>query len=377
MSESEEEWTEEFDALVARAARSPSTDESVLALEAAARLADHHGDLDRGYEARDDLVSAAVHGGHTDKAIVAFAWCRAQSKRDPERFRSWGLLWRNKWIIESLHEHLGVTRAQIEATLEDYAAAIEQRGGGARSVAKLRLNAAAEMGEIEEARRWLGAFRDAPRDVHSDCEACDVCLLFTLHARWGEDEAALRVGAPVLGGRMRCAHVPHDLLPWASLVYFRLGRLEEARDAFLQGYRLTAHNRRYLPGMGRFLVFLGLTDNAGIALTLLEKHLAWALETRSPFNALPFHVGARFVLERALAAGEKELPLWLPRTFPLFRDDGIYGTEALLAWADAEARDLCARFDARNGNAHYTAELDRSRGWAAGVKPFPIRGGLG
>jgi hypothetical protein len=374
---SEQDWTEQFETLIARSYRGASTDEKVTVLEAAVRLADHHGDVKRGYEAREALISAAVHGGHTEKSVVAFAWCRAQARKDPTQFGGWHLLWENKWIIESLHEHLGVTRAQIESTLDDYAAAIEQQGGSGRSTAKLRVIVAADMGELEEARSWYRIFRKARRDAHSDCEACDVCAISTVHVRWGEDEEALRVGAPVLKGQLSCAHVPHDLLPWAALVHFRLGQLPQAREAFLRGYRITSNNRRYLPGMGRFLALLGLTGNHGPALTLFEKHLLWALESRAPFNAIPFYVGARFVLERAIVAGDKQLPLWLPRSFPLFREDSIYETWTLLDWADSQARDLCAKFDARNGNGHYTAELERSRRWGEEVKPFPINTGIG
>jgi tetratricopeptide (TPR) repeat protein len=374
---SEEEWTTQFDGLVERSYRGASADEKVNVLEAAVRLADHHGDVGRGYSAREALISAAVHGGHTDRAVVAFAWCRAQAKRDPTRFGGWHLLWENKWILESLHEHLGVTRAQIQEALDDYAAAIEGQGGSGRSVAKLRLMVAADMGEMDEARRFYDVFRDTLRDAHSDCEACDVCAIFTLHVRWGEDVEALRVGAPVLKGRLSCAHVPHDLLPWAARAYFRLGRLPEARDAYLRGYRMTLNNRRYLPGMGLFLGFLGLTDNHGPALTLFEKHLIWALETRAPPLAFHFYLGARFVFERAIAAGDTELALWLPRAFPLFRDDGVYDARALLAWANSQATDLCAQLDARNGNGHHMSLLERSRRWGEHVKPFPINTGIG
>lgn len=374
---SDPEWGDQFEALLRRAHGGAGADDKVNILEAAVRLADHHGDVGRGYEARQWLISAAVHGGHTEKSVVAFAWCRAQAKKDPTRFGGGRLLWENKWIIESLHEHLGVTRAQIESTLDDYATAVEERGGSGRSTAKLRLVIAADMGELDEARRWYQVFRRAPRDANSDCEACDVCVVSTVHMRWGDDEEALRLGAPVLRGRLACAHVPHDLLPWSALARFRLGLLPEAKEDYLRGYRMTAQNRRYLPGMGRFLAFLGLTGNHGPALTLFEKHLAWALETRAPLNAVPFYIGARFVLDRALAAGEAQLPLWLPRSFPLFRDDGIYETRTLVDWAESQAADLCARFDARNGNGHLAAELERSRRWGDDVVPFPINTGLG
>lgn len=374
---SEQEWTDQFDALLRRSYAIHGTDEKVHVLEAAVRLADHHGDAERGYEARDALISAAVHGGHTEKAVVAFAWCRAQAKKEPSRFGGWHLLWENKWILESLHEHLGVTRAQIESTLDDYAAAVEEQGGSGRSTAKLRLIVAAALGEVEESKRWYRVFRDTRRDAHSDCAACDVCVVSSVHVEWGEHEEALRLGAEVLRGRLACAHVPHDLLPFAALAYFHLDRLPEAKDAFLKGYRITANNRRYLPGMGRFLALLGLTGNHGPALTLFEKHLAWALETRAPFNAIPFHMGARFVLERAVAAGDTQLALWLPKSFPLFREDGIYDARTLLDWTDAQATDLCAKFDARNGNGHYTAELAEARKWGDRVKPYPINTGIG
>jgi tetratricopeptide (TPR) repeat protein len=371
-------WEDEYAALLRAYFSAGDRDEEVRALEAAARLADHHSDLVRAYEARELLISAASFGGQPDRALVAFAWCRAQSRKDPERFSERSLLWSNKWIIGALPGHLGVTRDQILAAQDDFAEALlRQGGGGVRAVAKLRLLTALSMGELDEASRCYAAWMDTPRDAYSDCAACDADTEVDAQLTLGRYAEAIERAAPILSGRLACAEVPHITYSFVTLAFFRLGRLEDAKGTFLRGYRLTKANRNHLASMGRYLAFLGLTGNDGPALTLLERHLGWALDARARLDALTFFVSARFVLSQIAASGEQALALRLPRHFPLFRDDGLYDPGALLAWFDAQATDLAARFDARNGNDHHTGVLDRSRGWAADVRPFPITRGLG
>jgi hypothetical protein len=382
---SDEGWTAEFGALLAAAGRSggrassgsADRDEQVRLLEAAVRLADHHGDEVRGFAARDELITAATFGGQRDRALVAFAWCRARHKQDPQRFGWWNVLWRNKWAVDGLPEHLGVTRAQILEAQDDYAAAVEQAGGNVKSVAKLRMGNALQMGDPEEAKRWYPIWRDTPRDLHADCRACDATTEVEALVTFGEQADALMRAVPILAGRLSCAEVPHLTFGWLVEAHFHLGHLEEARDAFLRGYRLILKNRAFLPSVGRMLAFLALTDNSGPALTLVERHLGWALDARSSLAAVPFYLAGRFLLERIAASGQAEVAVQLPKGFPLHREAGIYETRALHDWFEGRIVELSSRFDARNGNDFYMKRLDQSRGWAADVRPFPVTRGVG
>src|SRR5262249_39381157 len=168
---------------------------------------------------------------------------RPRHKQDPQRFGWWNVLWRNKWAVDGLPEHLGVTRAQILEAQSDYAAALDQAGGNVKSAAKLRMANALEMGDIEEAKRWLPVWKDTPRDHHADCRACDATTEVQAHVLFDDPQAALAAAAPILAGQLKCAEVPHLTFAWVCAAHFTLGQLKEARDAFNRGYRLVRKNR--------------------------------------------------------------------------------------------------------------------------------------
>ena len=370
---SEPAWEQEHDGLVDTARRATDPDEKVRLLEAAVQMADLHHDPERGYQARKELIDAATFGGYPHKALLAFAWCRARAQADPARYGGRYLLWRHKWVVDALPRQLGVTRAQILAAQDDYATAIEQHGGSARSAAKLRFTNALDMGDLDEAARWYAAWKDTPTDPHSDCRACDVQAEVNALVIWERYDEALRQAAPLLARQLSCAEVPHGTYDRLALANFWLGHLDEARRVFWLGYRLVRKNRTFLANLGRYLAFLGLTHNLAAALTLIEQRIAWVLESRAALDTLHFHLAARFVLQQIAAAGETDIALRLPRRFPLHRRDGLYDVRALTDWFDGRATDLAARFDERNGNAYYTTQLARSQHWVSAVKPFPVK----
>lgn len=371
-------WEVEYQELIRRSYSTQDPDEKVRLLEAAARLADHHDDVDRGYNSRTQLISAASFGGQPDKALVAFAWCRAQTKKNPTRFHESRLLWSNKWVIGALPNHLGVTREQILLAQEDFAEALLRDGGaGKRAVAKLRLITSLSMGNLDDARGHYQTWVDTPRDYYSDCTACDADTEVDANLVLGRYAEAIERAAPILSGQLSCAEVPHITYSLTTMSFFHLGRLDEAKRSFLRGYRLTKGNRNYLSSMARYLAFLGFTDNHGPALTVLERHVHWAFEARAPLDAMAFYISASFVLSRICASGEAKVALRLPRSFALFREDGLYDTGELAQWFEGQAATLAGRFDARNGNQHYASQVARAKGFPALVVRYPITRGLG
>ena len=97
----------------------PPSVEQVSLTEEAVLLADAHGDLSLGYEARTTLIEAATFAGYPEKALVAFSWCLAQCDRDPERFDEQRLLWQYKWVAADLPYFPQISRQRIHEVHED------------------------------------------------------------------------------------------------------------------------------------------------------------------------------------------------------------------------------------------------------------------
>jgi tetratricopeptide (TPR) repeat protein len=367
-----QDWREQVEELRARAARLRHGEAKVMALEEAVRLADTHGDLDLAFAVRDDLIDAATFGGFPDKALVAFAWCRGQVKKNPERFESDPLLWKQKWVVGRLDDFPHITRKQILEALDDIDQAYAKADAGKRAVLKLRYQTARDMGEEAEAEKYWAQWVVAPRDFLTDCRACDLDDEIDHHIDRGEYAQALEKARPILEGRSACAEIPH--LTYGSVLYplLKLGRLEEARACHLRGYPMVSRNRDFLAAVGEHLEFLALTDNLSRGLTLFEKHLGWALDHASWRDRFTFHSAASFLLSRLLAAGRETVSLKLPKAFPLHQDKAPYELPALHGWVREQAREIAARFDQRNGTRHFQKLLARTQALERDVCPFPI-----
>ncbi|RYZ38781.1 MAG: hypothetical protein EOO71_22580, partial [Myxococcaceae bacterium] len=147
------DWRQQVEVLRGQAEALPEGDAKVRALEEAVRLTDAHGDVPLGYELRDSLIDAATFGGYPDKALVAFAWCRGQQKKDPQRFDPEDMLWKQKWVVGRLDEFPHISRKQIADALDDVDQSFAKLDAGKRAALKLRYQMARDMGDTAEAER--------------------------------------------------------------------------------------------------------------------------------------------------------------------------------------------------------------------------------
>ncbi|KFE67589.1 hypothetical protein DB31_8072 [Hyalangium minutum] len=367
-----QDWQEQVQELLARAGRMKHGEAKVMALEEAVRLADTHADVELAFEVRDELIDAATFGGFPDKALVAFAWCRGQAKKNPERFESDMLLWKQKWVVGRLDDFPHISRKQIQDALLDIEQTYARVDAGKRAILKLRYQTARDMGEEAEAQRYWDQWITAPRDHLTDCQACDLDDEIDHHIDLGEYAKALAKARPILEGRSRCAEIPH--LTYGSVLYplFKLGQLEEARDCHLRGYPMVSRNRDFLATVGEHIEFLALTGNLARGLTLFEKHLGWALDHASWRDRFTFHAAASFLLAQVVTEDRDTVSLRLPKAFPLHQSKGTYAAKELHGWVDAQARDISVRFDTRNGTDRFQKLLERTRGLLQDVRAFPI-----
>jgi hypothetical protein len=367
-----EDYTPQVEGLLDEASVLEDGPAKVALLEEAVRLADAHGNSGLGYEVRQELIHAATFGGYPEKALVAFTWCLAHCDRAADGQLEHAMLWKYKWVANALPEFPHIALEQIHAVLDDMATRYQRAGMSLRAVYKLRCGLAMGMGDRETARAQHRAWQHAPADAVSDCAACErnhrVKYLFFE----GKDEEGLAHAEPILQGRLRCAEIPHATLARVLLPLVRLGRVEEAMAYHRQGVRLVRRNRSFLRELGLHMIFLALTDNLAHALRLLERHLGWALEKEGEARRFDFIVAARFVLARLQAAGKTVVRLRLPPGFALQRPEGKYEVDELSAWFEADAEDLAARFDARNGTDWFAQRIRESRALKELVAPYPV-----
>ncbi len=365
----------EIEELLAQADDLPECPSKLALLEEAVRLADTHRDTELGDEARDALIQTATFTGYPEKALVAFSWRLAQADRAPEQFPESRLMWEYKWVAGSLTNFPQISRRQIENAFEDMEARFRRSGYGMRAIYKLRWEAALDMGEPDEARRYYRLWDKTPRDANSDCIACEQDSRVEYHVYFGKHEKALQLAEPILKGSMSCGTVPERTFGTVLLPLVRLGRVDEAAKYYRKGYRLASGNRDSLDYFGDYLTFLGLTGNFSQGVKLFERHLGWAVETMDLYARWLFYLGARFFLPLVAQSGWTELKLRLSKETPGYRADGRYETKELASLIDCMCRELAEQFDARNGNDGFTRKLDKQKRLKRWATPYPLQRG--
>ena len=318
-------------------------------LEQAVRLADSLGDIEAGWSARNQLIEAATMGGYPEKTLVAFAWMLAQFDQTSNQFGAYehDLLWKYKWVINSLWNFPSITRSQIEAAFSDFAARLERGGYSPRTLHYFRWKYEFERGDAVAAERFRNLWHSAKRDELSDCTACEAS--FMVDYQRDQATAALEAAKPILSGRLRCAEVPHVTLAAVLEPMLKIGQFEEAVRTHLRGYKMIRDNQEFLISTGEHLAFLAYTHNLPKALELLERHLPWALATADMDRRYSFYRDALVLMRRLRDAGQAHVQLQVPKDFAIQPSPDGITVAALETYLTSEVNSIAAAFDARNG----------------------------
>lgn len=330
-------------------------DAKIALLEEAVRLADICGDFKLQCTTRELLINAGTFGGAHEKALVAYSWMLAQYDRRPQDVDEWHVLWQYKWILDSIVNFPQISKAQIIDMLDDMAARYRRAGYTLRSNYLMR-HRLYKFWDEAEAARYFHKGRETPRDALSDCLACEQNDVVNFHVREGFDEQAVDAAYPIILGRMKCASIPRNTFAHLLLPLVRLGRLDEAVDLHLQGYRIVARAPKgAISNAAEHLEFLVVTENFDRAVSIFEKHLADASAlVADAATKFDYYLASWFLLDALAERGRTTLKLRLPRTLPAYEEDGTYVPATLAAWFMAQCEALAAQFDARNESDYYT-----------------------
>jgi hypothetical protein len=324
----------------------------IAAVEQLIRQADAAGDEYMSFASRMLATTAYVYGGEPARSFVTFSWCLAHHDNNP---RPWhqhfehSLLWYFKYMVNGLLSFPEVPLDRTRAVIDDMERRYREGGHSLQAVYKMRHRVARHLGAAEEAEEWYRRWTTTPRDDLSDCAGCDPSTQISYLASIGRDEEAVALAEPVLAGRLSCTEQPQGVLTALLMPYLRTGRREQARQAHLRAYRLHRGNLADLWDIGEHIAFCAVTGNEVRGLELLERHLDWLDRSPSPASTMHFAASAALLLRRLDAAGPAGLTV--RRRAHGDRPEAEVPVGALAEEMAATARQIAARFDARNGTS--------------------------
>ncbi|POM27212.1 hypothetical protein BTM25_16230 [Actinomadura rubteroloni] len=340
--------------LMGRAFALPYGEARTVLTEEALRRAEATGDAALTFQVRMELGQAYQSGGEPIKTFTTFSRALADFDRAPGELDDSAeqrLLWQFKWIVHSLTLFPEVPLDRTRAVLADMERRYTLGGHSLHAVYARRARVAMHLGDADDAAHWYAKWNAAPRDGLSDCEGCDPTGKAAYLAWRGRDADALAVAAPVLSAELDCTEQPQTMLTALLPIYLRTGRLDEARTAHLRAYRLIRTQISELGEIADHVEFCARTGNEVRGLEIVQRHLPWLDRAPSPFDAMRFAAASALLLGRMAGAGHGGHTVARRPG----EDRPIVAVAAELA---AQATELAALFDARNGTS---AQGDRVR----------------
>ncbi|MDR1214958.1 MAG: hypothetical protein LBK54_12920 [Propionibacteriaceae bacterium] len=335
------------------------------AAEREARRIEQEGPDEARAYALTALVEALTWGDEYEKAFLPFTRLLRWWDVHPEQFDRYDqsvMFWEFGWIMSDLPQIPTVNRAQIEATLDDMERRFALANRGMERVWSTRLDWALLRGGADVDQiftSWL----TMPLDEDDSCAACHEALHAEYLAWKGQTEQAIAVLESAIAADVTCSREPAAMLTDLAVAYLGVGRTQEAEEilpkalAELKKAVSTSLSSAY----ARVFEVYGRGQRPDLALDLLAERLK-DVEAGTPYRRLI--VLRRIVAGCAalVAVGLGSEPVDLP---------GLPVTDVaqLHDWALAQAEELSAQFDRRNGTAEQSSRLAAARR----AQPVPQR----
>ncbi len=342
-------------------ARNARAEELVTRAEAAA---------DRGLlvEALLGLVSAYNYSSERDKAFVPFARLLRMWDEQPGDFdasTTHRLHWIFKWVAGGMLDQPHISLESVQEWQTQMAHRYRLAGHSERAVHQSEFTIARELGDIPRADRAYAAWIAADRDEMSDCHACELQQQGAWLAHRGDDEDALRLWRPVLEGEHTCLHEPGTVLASSLLPLARLGRLEEARNHHVRGYRMVRGEQSMRHSVADHVTFCALTGNEPRGLEILAEQGGHWDPSGAPRTYLAWMGAVALLMRRLTELGHAEQ-----------RVPGPPGREwtavTLLEHAADQTLVVAVRFDKRNGTSAMSDEARTRMGSRPLLDQLPL-----
>jgi hypothetical protein len=344
----------EEDALVLQIQEAPSRAERIRALAALADWLEADGQLERVFALKLQLTFEADRAGLHERALEAFAWCRARQTEDPKRFVEDTLPAHERLVHSLIGE---IAWAKLGPVVDDFERAARAAGRDMYRVYWQRQVIAWFRGDEALADHYAELMLREPLPPNQ-CRVCDLHFVIRRVAERGDFEQVLQMAEPILRGERTCNSVPKNT--YHALIYplLRVGRKDEAEQCYRRGYK--AMRERHDSDAGHYLRYLALVEDWDEGMTLLGKHMGVpALFTLDSY-AFTFYEGAWVFCEKLRRAGSERLPVALSKKLGLTpAPDGTFATAALSEWLHAELRRIATFYDTNNASDRFARLLAR------------------
>ncbi|MDR1078469.1 MAG: hypothetical protein LBL55_07410 [Propionibacteriaceae bacterium] len=327
------------------------------AAEREARRIEQEGPDEARAYALTALVEALTWGDEYEKAFLPFTRLLRWWDAHPEQFDRYDqsvMFWEFGWIMSDLPQIPTVARVQIEATLDDMERRFALANRGMERVWSTRLDWALLRGG-DDVDQIFTTWLTMPLDEDDSCAACHEAL----HAEYltwrGQTDQAIAVLEAAIASDVNCSREPAAMLTDLAVAYLGAGRTQEAEEilpkalAELKKAVSTSLSSAY----ARVFEVYGRGQRPDLALDLLAERLK-DVEAGTPYRRL-------IVLRRIVSGCAALVAVGLGATAVELPGLPVADLAQLHDWALAQAEQLSAQFDRRNGTTEQSSRLAAAR----------------
>ncbi|SDE52022.1 hypothetical protein [Glycomyces harbinensis] len=324
----------------------PSGESRTVALETLLEAVDATGEQPLLNEILAEIVNAFRWSEDSLRHLSAYGRLLRNYDTAPEWFDE-HTLYKLHWALHTIGlKMLGrhdVPLASIEAYLLQMRRHYAEAGHSVHPAHQIEYDLAVQLGDGERAAKALAALHSTEINRLDDCEPCVHSAMGSIYAGAGDHERAMQQWAPVLEGGQRCLSEPYRALADSLMPLVELGRLDEARANHLHGYQIIRDKDEMVLPLAQHVRFCALTGNEARAVELLHARAVVFTLALDPIFRLRLLESVQLACAALIARGGGDVQVPGP-------DGRNARADAAFDRIDAERRDLCERFDRRNGN---------------------------
>jgi tetratricopeptide (TPR) repeat protein len=347
----------------------------IVRLEQLAAHADDLGDAKLGTAVRVCLIPACLYGGEHQRVSSLLSWLLERYDEAPAWFGPWerhNVLFSFTWATVGLLEHPDVSLSQLRRNLATMAERYAAAGESPAPVLRAEFLITLQVSGPQQAQPVFDAWVAAPRSPLSDCADCERTEQVRQLAALDRHAEAVALAMPVLDGALGtdCEAQPAAVIAAALGSLLATGQGERAAGEHIRAVRLLrdlddgAVSSR--AGRADHLLVCGRSGRLQRGLELIESWLPWYARVGPPAIRLETAAAAGRVLRGLAEVGHGRLGL-------IAAEDTAEPThvDELGARLAREARDLGARFDARNDTSTVGDLVERMLG-APALPDLPL-----
>ncbi len=331
-----------------------NAEDQLSLLKQAIALADANNDEDWGFDLRMDLIRTEQFTAHSQESFPAFAWILNAYNNAPDMYSDEDILQEYKWLAAVSYNNLIITRKQIENIFEDFKLRCEKGGFSLREYYNIVANYYLFMGDKIAARENLN-LRDKEASDTLSLWSNDMITTIYVEMFEGEfDKAIAHINEFVAN---QSSHKINSIPIYSGLIYYLGGKMNderagkyfnEANDEFsklsvlpFQLYEVTL-----------MMYYMARKDKKQ-AWIYFEKYINIELEAEA---AIRFDFAASVL--HLLKEDEFRILDMISKRQPYYKEDNRYYLMDLYNHYLAIATDFAQKFDARNGNSHFSEQLN-------------------